>query len=143
MVNTGFPNPFLIPLSSLSIEDLSQPTSHSSILKISQTIDTEEDEDKNCKNYPYLNFSSFGDCDDSYVQQKIKKYDIVPFWATTDFDKVTKLYNGSHYYNPFKPWAFLIDGSVESNCSIPCLSTKVIFFFKFMPNFNSGRGSTV
>ena len=83
---------------------MSKPTYHSSVLSISQTIDTEKDEDKNCKNYPYLNFSSFGDCDDFYVQQKIQNYDIVPFWATKDFDKVTKLYNGSHYHNPYKPW---------------------------------------
>ena len=125
IINTGFQYPLLILLSSLSIEDLSQPTYHSSILSISQTIDTEKDEDKNCKNYPYLNFSSYGDCDNFYVQQKIQNYDIVPFWATTDFDNVTKLYNGSLFYSPFKPWGFLIDGSEESNCSLPCLSTKV------------------
>ena len=61
------------------------------IIKISQTIDSELDADKNCKNYPYENFENYGNCDDDFVRKVVSKYGVMPFWATKNFETVTKI----------------------------------------------------
>ena len=76
---------------SIQSENLSRKIIHQSIHSISQEIDSELDEDKNCRNYPFENFSSYKDCDDEFVQQEIKKFDLIPFWATDHFGAATNL----------------------------------------------------
>ena len=48
------------------------------------------DPDKNCKNYPYNNFSSYRECDEDYVYNEyLNRYKILPFWVTNNIREVT------------------------------------------------------
>ena len=58
---------------------------------MSQTIDSEQDKDKNCKNYPIETFKSFGECDDLYVKTQVESFNVMPFWATKNLSSVTSL----------------------------------------------------
>ena len=73
----------------MEIADLSKPSINEVVLSISQTIDSEQDKDKNCKNYPFQNFQSYRECDDLYVQNQLKRFDLIPFWATENYSSVT------------------------------------------------------
>ena len=76
----------------LSLQSLEKPIYHSTIQSISQTLDTELDENKYCKNYPFKNFQSFKDCDLAFVKKQLEDtYGIMPFWATENLDQSTKL----------------------------------------------------
>ena len=74
----------------MEIADLSKPSINEVVLSISQTIDSEQDKDKNCKNYPFQDFKSFKECDDLYVQNQLKRFDLIPFWATENYSSVTR-----------------------------------------------------
>ena len=77
---------------SLSLSNLSAPIRHSSIISVSQLIDSELDADKNCKNYPFENFYSFKECDNDFIfNEAFSKEGVVPFWATHNFTNVTSL----------------------------------------------------
>ena len=95
------------------------------ILRIAQTIDLEEDPGSICTNYPTKTFASYRDCDERFVYQEMKKYNLMPFWAAKSLNEVTKLvhYNKENLTAP--PWRYLLEGSQESNCQLPCKSTKV------------------
>ena len=60
-------------------------------LRLTQTLDSEDQIDMNCTNYPNDKFSSFKECDENYVLNILNNtFDgIVPFWATRDLGKVT------------------------------------------------------
>ena len=49
--------------------DLSKPIKMEGIIQLSQTINSENDETKKCKNYPYYDFNSYQDCDEKYLHQ--------------------------------------------------------------------------
>ena len=71
---------------------LEEPKKQKVILKMSQTIDSELDEDKNCRQYPSEGFETYGECDQAYVTRKFKDvYKVMPFWATSTIDDVTNL----------------------------------------------------
>ena len=96
------------------------------ILRIAQTIDLEEDPGSVCTNYPTEIFANYRDCDERFVYQEMKqKYNLMPFWAAKSLDEVTKLvhYNKENLTVP--PWRWLLEGAQESNCPLPCKSTKV------------------
>ena len=76
---------------SLISNNLATTTHPVIIIKISQTIDSELDSDKNCKNYPYKNFENYGSCDEDFVYQEVSNYGVMPFWATKDYKNVTKI----------------------------------------------------
>ena len=79
---------------SVAISDLSIDSSKQIqvILKMSQDINTEINEESKCKNYPYENYLNYNACDESYVQNIMKeKLNITPFWATQDMDSITKI----------------------------------------------------
>ena len=46
--------------------------------------------DKNCKNYPFQDFKSYRECDDLYVQNQLKRFDLIPFWAAENYSSVTR-----------------------------------------------------
>ena len=75
----------------MEIADLSKPNVNEVVLSISQTIDSEQDKDKNCKNYPFQNFKSYRECDDLYVQNQLKRFDLIPFWATKNYSSITRI----------------------------------------------------
>ena len=60
-------------------------------LSISQTRNLEMDPGVSCKNYPTEKFSSYQDCDESFVYNLMKNYyKIMPFWAARKLDEVTE-----------------------------------------------------
>ena len=72
--------------------DLTDPILMKGIFKLSQTIDTEEDEEKLCKNYPYNGFNSYKECDEQFVYDELKnKFNIMPVWAALDKKETTNL----------------------------------------------------
>ena len=103
----------------------------------------EMDPGVSCKNYPTEKFSSYQDCDESFVYNLMKnKYKIMPFWAARKLDEVTEtgydmlLFHKKYcsifrIYDISKSEEFgnLINGNLISNCPLPCLSTKVHFGF--------------
>lgn len=88
-----------------------------------QEIFSEEDETKDCQNYPYKSYISFASCDDAYVQQRLPK-DIAPIWATQNMDKVTNL---SHIVTQVEKNVLegLFTGIIQSDCPVPCTSTSI------------------
>ena len=58
-------------------------------LSISQMRNLEMDPGVSCKNYPTDKFSSYQDCDESFVYNLMKNYyKIMPFWAARKLDEV-------------------------------------------------------
>ena len=78
-----------------------------------------------CRNYPTEEFSSFSDCDSQFVRREDDAAGVVPFWAAEDLAEVTNITVKPPNYDELLLWN-LFDGSLESNCHKPCLSTKVI-----------------
>ena len=110
-------------------------------LSISQTRNLEMDPGQSCKNYPTDKFSSYQDCDESFVYNLMKDYfKIMPFWAARNLDEVTesgydmlfkykycsifRIYDSSKA----REYGNLINGNLMSNCPRPCLSSKVHFW---------------
>ena len=71
--------------------DLFDPIKIRGIFKFSQTINSEKDEAKNCKNYPNKAYKSYKECDLKYLHSLFRNYyKIMPVWVTGDHEKVTK-----------------------------------------------------
>ena len=77
----------------ITVEDLNSPMGQMIILSISQFIDSEQDRDKNCVNYPHGSFKSYAECDAKFVYDQFSsKYKpLMPFWVTDDINEVTSL----------------------------------------------------
>ena len=73
--------------------DLTNPFKVKLILKISQTIDSDQDNDNNCENYPYKKYSSYRECDEDFLYKTFAKdySNLMPFWVTDNFNDVTRL----------------------------------------------------
>ena len=71
----------------------SQNSMTSHIVKIKKNVFVEEDPRKSCRNYPNAEFSSYAECDDQYMRERIDKaapgLNLTPPWLTMDLDKVT------------------------------------------------------
>ena len=113
---------------------------------ISQLIDSEEDDMKKCKNYPYNGFLNYQECDEDFVINKFRKIyndNILPFWVVDDLEKVTKTRSHSSLIHQlFDTFNFryfdtsslttndennildLVDGTLKSHCYRPCLASK-------------------
>ena len=121
--------------------DLLVPQYMNGILNFQQNIFSEKEKNKHCKNYPFEGFSSFGDCDKKYLNEKfVNFYKIMPFWATLNLSEVTsyRLIFYTLILNkncPFLLFSYYVgedfvdffDGTLESPCFQPCVSTKVFF----------------
>ena len=70
--------------------ELERRTTKKYSIEISKNIFVEEDPSKNCQNYPNKQFSSYNDCDESFMKEMCDKEGLVPIWLTNDFEKVTK-----------------------------------------------------
>ena len=107
----------------------------------------------NCQNYPYQNFSTYGECDIDFVYKEyVNKYELMPFWVTNNMTEVTKLrqicdryvldvcmnivtilfylliYSSHIDMDKFKDSLMgrdLMEGTAVSKCPRPCLTTKV------------------
>ena len=72
--------------------DLNQPAKMRGIFKISQSISSERETNKKCRNYPNKNYKSYQDCDEQFLMEEFSnKYKIMPPWVATDMDQVSKL----------------------------------------------------
>ena len=134
----------------ISKQNLRKPSNLKLMFSIYQYIDPEADEKKKCKNYPYDGFSTYQDCDEDFVLRKFNKIyhgDILPFWVAKDPEKVTKLRCPNLIHNPYSKSLYfrffnmstlgfldknaiadLMDGTLDSTCYRPCLSTQEFFF---------------
>ena len=63
------------------------------IVKIKKNVFVEEDPRKTCRIYPNAEFSSYAECDDQFMRDRIDQVapgmNITPPWLTKDLDKVT------------------------------------------------------
>ena len=61
------------------------------IVKTHEVNYVEEDQSKDCKNYPNQDFTSFSDCDDELSKDFLAKRfpNIIPVWLTDDIENVT------------------------------------------------------
>ena len=76
----------------IELENLYNSKTRTYALTISQTIDLETDKGKNCKDYPDKKFSSYRDCDENFVYNKVvKNYNMMPFWAAKKIDEITHI----------------------------------------------------
>ena len=62
------------------------------IVKIRKNVFVEEDPRKSCKNYPNAEFSSYAECDDQYMREKIDQVapGLTPPWLTRDLDRLQR-----------------------------------------------------
>ena len=65
---------------------------------------------RSCVDYPNEKYQSYEECDQEFVKQRTKDIGVIPFWATDNFEDVTKEANSS-----IELWEFF-DGSLESTC---------------------------
>ena len=92
---------------SIILNDLSNPEQLSYIVTISQTIDSEFDIEKMCKNYPNDEYQKFKDCDNEYINQEVLKVGIMPFWSTKNISTATK-FRSRLYNNQIDVYKLLI-----------------------------------
>ena len=70
--------------------DLSNPVDIQGIVKITQNINSEEEENKKCKNYPFNQSLTFKDCDEKYNMQLFKnKFNTMPFWVAETVEEIS------------------------------------------------------
>ena len=106
-------------------KDLSQARFVKSIIRISQTIDSQLDPKKKCVNYPTEEFETYNLCDEAEVRAKVQdELGVTPFWMTDDYETVTKLTYDSDD-NIYSLLPFIYDGTFESQCPKPCLNSQV------------------
>ena len=74
----------------IEVENLTKPLNLRYLVTLSQTIDLEMDSGANCRIYPNREFSSYHECDESYIYNEMKNtFNIMPFWAAKSLDEVT------------------------------------------------------
>ena len=73
----------------IDLKNLNDTRIYKYFLGISQTKNLEIYSDIECKNYPYRNFLSYQECDESFVYNRMRDSKIMPFWASHDMDEVT------------------------------------------------------
>ena len=74
----------------IEFEDIQTSMVKTYALTLSQTINLEADEGKHCKNYPNENFSSYRECDETFVYNEVvNNFNIMPFWAAKSIDEIT------------------------------------------------------
>ena len=67
---------------------------------MTQTINTEEDETKKCKNYPNKDYGSYQECDNNYLYNQFRNnFGIMPVWVTDKFEEVTQSMYGLYFLN--------------------------------------------
>ena len=70
--------------------DLMKPKAVRVIIGLSQFKYLERKGAQNCQNYPSEKFKTFQDCDEDFIENKMKSLGLMPFWATDNMEKVTR-----------------------------------------------------
>ena len=74
----------------LKIKDLTETGELKVMLKMSQTVNSEQDTDKKCKNYPNDHFETYNDCDSSFIYKDCKdRFPFMPFGVANDLKEIT------------------------------------------------------
>ena len=73
----------------IDLENLNDTGDFRYFLGISQTKNLETYSEIECKNYPNKNFLSYQACDESFVYNKMKDSNIMPFWAAQELYEIT------------------------------------------------------
>ena len=108
----------------LIIDDLDKPQKIRASIRMSQTINLQEDLSYPCMDYPSEEFVSYGECDNIHVSRFLHDhFGVSPFWTVDDLNDVTKLKHVPQAHN--SDYADFFDGTHPSECLIPCHTTKV------------------
>ena len=94
------------------------------VLELQQNIFVRDDLSKNCVDYPTKRYESYNDCDKDFVLTTLAEHygqDFLPIWATFHLENVTR----SHYIDWSFDYYYIFDGTIKSNCSLPCTTTSV------------------
>ena len=59
------------------------------VLRIEENIFVEEDESKNCEEYPNSDYASYRECDDNFTRSICSKAGLVPVWMAEQLENVT------------------------------------------------------
>ena len=125
---------------SMELKNLASPTEISYVQSISITKDSELDENIKCKNYPFGHFNSYKDCDDQFIYDEVLKSGLMPFWATENYNTVTKqkyilkrrsfpVFIFSRSYNGSFSILDIAIGTIPSPCYKPCMKSKATINF--------------
>ena len=72
-------------------QDLSRSEIIRVMLKLDQTVDSEKDEDKKCRNYPNKQYSHYQECDKKNVYVDcLKRYPFMPFGVALYENEITE-----------------------------------------------------
>ena len=70
--------------------DLEKSIQFGEIVSLSQSIFSEKDTSKKCRNYPNEEYESYRECDEQFVYQDMRtKYKVMPFWAAGEMNEVS------------------------------------------------------
>ena len=90
----------------------------------------EEDESKNCVNYPTKKFQDYQSCDNSFQKEIIEKYSpYKPFWAYGQLANEEP--NHPYILSAHTPVNLLYTGAKRSPCPLPCTTTVAKTKFRF------------
>ena len=111
----------------LTAEDLKINKYPTFIVKIKKNVFVEEDQTKNCRNYPNIEFSSYGDCDTKKAMKKVKDLspvmDLIPPWLTDDLTNVTTTPVKLSFDQSYQMGG-LFFGIEASDCPLPCTTVS-------------------
>ena len=87
----------------------------------------EEDHESQCTNYPNRYYTSYDQCDHSFILRKLSEEfgpEFVPIWATDDKSKVTSLMKINQSRVAMDQYYALTNGLYQSPCQKPCRTTQ-------------------
>ena len=97
--------------------------------ELKQEIFVEEDKSKECTNYPNSNHSSYNECDQAYVREKISAFfgpNFTPLWAATGGRNATeKAFLSSEKKKMYEEVCRLGQGYDPPPCQLPCKTTRL------------------
>ena len=86
------------------------------IIDVNQNMFEEEDEEKNCVNYPTLHFDSYMDCDDAFVLDSVSRMGIgnqIPIWVTRNLSESNRGFFVENVAEYFAMSGYLWRGSIS------------------------------
>ena len=87
-----------------------------------------------CVNYPTEKFSSYEECDTSFIRNVTKSLGVTPFWVTNGYSEVTTHAvpkNAGKFVDTI--WG-LFDGTTEPKCHRPCKYIFWYFIYRLLVN---------
>jgi len=108
----------------IKLENLGSPYQRDYMIEISEDVIHEEVKSSACRKYPNIDFSSYRECDEKYLQNVVASFtpsNLLPIWLTNQFPSVTPFLHMTEWGNTSKvDYEDLWDGTQASACPIPC-----------------------